>query len=227
MLELIEGGHRLGNHTYDHIDLMAATCEALQFRFQRSPWLVRGRELLDLIEANIRMTSDAMETRLGVRPSGFRAPYSFDRGLAEREDLQDLLRRCGFAWVSTQYPRHEIGPAGVGPSEDVRQEIVAAQQRAQPFHYPNGLLEIPMHPISDIFAFRNGRWRLQCFLEVIGEVMRRAIAQAAVFDLLLHPACLVAMDPDFRTLDLVCEMVERSGGRARFADLDEIAVRVA
>ena len=38
---------------------------------------------------------------------------------------------------------------------------------AQPFVYPDGLVEVPMSPISDIGAFRNGRWRLEWFLKAI------------------------------------------------------------
>ena len=45
--------------------------------------------------------------------------------------------------------------------------IVRAQAEAQPFAYPDGLIEVPMSPISDIGAFRTGRWRLDWFLKAV------------------------------------------------------------
>src|SRR3954470_22430412 len=57
LYELIAGGHRIGNHTYDHINLKAMRIEELQPRFTRAPWLVAGRPLGAVIEDNIRKTS--------------------------------------------------------------------------------------------------------------------------------------------------------------------------
>ena len=37
--------HPIGNHTYDHVNLLAGTKAELQFRFQRAPWLIQGRSL--------------------------------------------------------------------------------------------------------------------------------------------------------------------------------------
>ena len=56
-------------------------------------------------------------------------------------------------------------PAGKEPTREVYDGIVKAQAQAQPFAYPGGLIEVPMSPISDIGAFRNGRWKLEWFLE--------------------------------------------------------------
>ena len=50
---IVEEGHLLGNHTYDHINLTAGKVEDLQFRFQRAPWLLRGQPLHDAIRENI------------------------------------------------------------------------------------------------------------------------------------------------------------------------------
>lgn len=35
--EIINTGHRVGNHTYDHVNVTAMKLEDVQFRFQRSP----------------------------------------------------------------------------------------------------------------------------------------------------------------------------------------------
>ena len=39
--ELSATGHPIGNHTYDHVNLLATRTEDLQFRFQRAPWQLR------------------------------------------------------------------------------------------------------------------------------------------------------------------------------------------
>jgi len=104
--------------------------------------------------------------------------------------------------------------------------IVESLPGAQPFRYPSGLIEIPMSPISDIFAFRNGRWPLVSFLEAIGRAVEWTITGGAVFDFLAHPACLLAMDPDLRVIDLICRLVGEAGARAGIATLGTIAAKV-
>src|SRR2546421_538237 len=32
-------GHPIGNHTYDHVNLLALTSNEVQYRFSRAPWL--------------------------------------------------------------------------------------------------------------------------------------------------------------------------------------------
>ena len=46
---LAAAGHPVGNHTYDHVNVTAATVEQAQFRFQRAPWLARGMSARELI----------------------------------------------------------------------------------------------------------------------------------------------------------------------------------
>ena len=66
---------------------------------------------------------------------------------------------------------------------------------------------MPMSPISDIGAFRAGRWQLEWFLEAIRRGLAWAIENRAVYDFLGHPSCLYVTDPQFRAVDLICEMV--------------------
>jgi peptidoglycan/xylan/chitin deacetylase (PgdA/CDA1 family) len=187
---ILRAGHPVGNHTYDHVNVRAARPEDIQYRFRRAPWLIAGRTPRQVITENIRLTSAAMRSRLGVGPAGFRTPGGFADGLADRPDLQQLLRDLGFAWVSSKYPAHPMGPAGQGPSAAVLDGIVRAQAAAQPFAYPRGLVEVPMSPVSDIGAFRNGRWRLESFLRAVRLALEWAIEHRAVFDFLGHPpAC--------------------------------------
>src|SRR5207244_3526631 len=97
----------------------------------------------------------------------FRTPGGFAEGLTGREDLQKMLLDAGFTWVSSKYPRHAVGKPQEEPATEVIESIVQAQAAAQPFAYPSSLIEVPMSPISDIGAFRNGRRRLEWFLEAI------------------------------------------------------------
>ncbi|MYA80283.1 MAG: hypothetical protein F4X39_07140 [Acidobacteriia bacterium] len=167
-----------------------------------------------------------MKARLGITPDGFRTPGGFAHGLSGRPDVQRLLLDLGFRWVSGKYPRHAMAEIGVEPGPSIYDAIVAAQAEAQPFVYPTGLVEIPMSPISDVWAFRNERWKLDWFLEAIRRAVTWAIENRAVFDFLSHPSCLYAMDPEFRAIELICELVRKSGDRAALVDLNQIARRV-
>jgi len=219
---IVEVGHPVGNHTYDHVNVLATKPEEIQFRFRRAPWLLRGRGTADVIADNIRMCSEAIETRLGIRPAGFRTPGGFANGLEQHAGIQQMLLDLGFNWVSSRYPSHLNSEPGKAPSPQVYESIVESQSRAQPFRYPTGLIEVPMSPISDIGAFRNGRWHLEWFLSAIRASLEWTIEHGAAFDFLGHPSCLAVTDPDYKAIDLICELVRRAGDRAAIVDLDAI-----
>ncbi len=227
--EIADGGHPIGNHTYDHIYLLAKTSSDLQFRFQRAPWLIRGREVADVIRDNILLTNLALKERVGVEANGFRTPGGFATGLHGREDLQRLLLSLGFNWISCTYPAHagivDIHDSQDPPAQVAYDNILAAQVPAQPFQYSTGLIDIPMSPISDIGAFRNGRWRLEYFLKAIRLAMDWAIRERKVFDFLAHPSCLGVVDPKFETIDLICDLVDQANGAAEITTLDKISTR--
>ena len=92
---IIKMGHPIGNHTYDHVNVKANRPEDIQFRFRRSPWLIAGQQPRQVIAENIRMTSAAMKSRLGINPAGFRTPGGFRNGLEDRADVQQLLQDQG------------------------------------------------------------------------------------------------------------------------------------
>ncbi len=222
--EIVAQGHPVGNHTYDHVNVKARRPEDIQFRFQRAPWLIEGKAPSEVIAGNIRLAESALKHRLGIAPAGFRTPGGFNDGLADRPDLQAKLRKMGYSWVSSKYPAHPItGTAGKPPGERVLAGIIAAQRHAQPFVYPSGLVEVPMSPISDVTAFRSGRWPLESFLEAIKCGVNWAIENRAVFSFLAHPSCLGVVDPSFRTIDLICDRVRGAGDRAVITDLETIA----
>lgn len=219
------GGHPIGNHTYDHVYVLAKKAEDVQFRFKRSPWLIAGKTAEQAIRENITMTTRAMQERVGITPAGFRTPGGFATGLHGREDVQRMLLDLGFPWVSCFVPRTEIGPPGVGPTPEIIAGIVKAQAEAQPFTYPTGLIDIPMSPISDVAAFRTGKWKLESFQSAIRAGVEWAIEHRAVFDYLSHPSILCYVDPEFKVIDMICDLVRKAGRRAAIVDLDTIALR--
>jgi peptidoglycan/xylan/chitin deacetylase (PgdA/CDA1 family) len=223
--EIVQAGHPVGNHTYDHVNVKATRPEDIQYRFTRAPWLIEGKKPAEVIRENIRLTNAALKARIGIEPAGFRTPGGFANGLTDRPDVQQMLRELGFTWVSSQYPAHAGGSLGQEPDAGVLDSIVRAQRQAQPFVYPKGLIEIPMSPISDIGAFRGGRWKLDWFLKALRLALEWVIDQRAVFDFLGHPSCLYVMDPKFQAIELICEMVSKAGERAALVDLGTIAER--
>jgi peptidoglycan/xylan/chitin deacetylase (PgdA/CDA1 family) len=223
-------GHPIGNHTYDHVNLLAKKPEEIQFKFSRAPWLVRDRPVAEVLRHNIRLASVALKERLGVEANGFRTPGGFATALHGREDLQNMLLGLGFKWISCKYPAHAgiedlVATHKSSPSDAAYSNIVATQLDAQPFLYKTGLLDIPMSPISDVGAFRNGRWQLEHLLRAIRLAMAWVIERRAVFDFLCHPSVIGVKDPDLQAIDLICDLVEQSNGRAEIVSLDTIARR--
>jgi peptidoglycan/xylan/chitin deacetylase (PgdA/CDA1 family) len=224
--ELAAAGHAIGNHTYDHVYVLAKTAVETQFRFQRSPWLVEGKSAADVIRENIRITTEALKQRCGIETNGFRTPGGFSTGLDGREDIQQMLLDLGFTWVSSKYPAHKAGEPMQEPREDVYADIVRAQAEAQPYVYPTSLIEIPMSPISDVGGFRTNFWKLDYFLQAMRRSVEWAIETGSMFDLLCHPSCMVVEDPQFETIKLVCDLVQQAGDRAEIVTLGTIAGRV-
>ncbi len=222
---IIKAGHPVGNHTYDHVNVRATRLQDIQFRFQRAPWLIEDRKPLEVIRENIRLANAALKNRLGIAPAGFRTPGGFADGLRDRVDVRRMLIDLGFPWVSSLYPVHPNSKPGEAPTDEVLAGIVKAQQKAQPFVYPDGLVEVPMNPISDIGAFRNGRWKLESFLKAIRLAVEWTIEHRAVFDFLAHPSCLYVTDPGFKAIELICDLVRKAGVKAALVDLNAIAQR--
>jgi peptidoglycan/xylan/chitin deacetylase (PgdA/CDA1 family) len=225
LVELVREGHPIGNHTYDHVNVLATRPRDIQFRFQRAPWLIEGKEPADVIAKNVRLCARAMKSRLGIDPAGFRTPGGFNNGLHDRPDVQKMLLDQGYTWVSSLYPAHPAGMVGKPPTEDVLQGILEAQKKSQPFRYPTGLIEVPMSPISDVTAFRASKWPLRSFLEATRRAVTWAIENRAVFDFLAHPSCLVVEDPEFRAVELIGDLVNEAKGRAEMVDLATVAER--
>ncbi|HIN96148.1 MAG TPA: chitin deacetylase, partial [Planctomycetes bacterium] len=99
--QLSQLGHPIGNHTYDHVNLKATTPAMAQYRFKRSPWLVKGMTVPEILRENIRLTTIALKERAKIDVNGFRTPGGFRDALDGRADLQQLLLQQKFSWVSS------------------------------------------------------------------------------------------------------------------------------
>ena len=225
--EIAATGCPIGNHTYDHVYLLAKKPGEIQFRFQRAPWLIAGRKPEEVIRENIRLCTEAMKSRAGITPNGFRTPGGFATGLDGRVDIQQMLLGLGFKWVSSKYPAHSTGKPKEEPTAEVYADIVRAQSAAQPFAYESGLVEIPMSPISDVNAFRSKYWKLDWFLKAIRLGVESVIAKGQTFDFLAHPSCLVVEDPKMESIRLICQLAKEAGEKAELVGLDKIYERVA
>jgi peptidoglycan/xylan/chitin deacetylase (PgdA/CDA1 family) len=224
--EVVRAGHAVGNHTYDHVNVWAQRPEDLQYRFARCPWLIHGKKVPEVIRENIRITDLAMQTRIGVRPVGFRTPGGSAAGLHGRTDVQKILLECGFRWASSLAASVAVRPEN--PTAADFDAVVKAQAASQPFVYPTGLIEIPMSPLGDVASFRRKekKWKLADFLTMVRRNVGWAIEHGGVFDLLTHPSIMSVEDPKCETYELICDLVAQSKGRAAIVGLDTIAQRV-
>ena len=222
---IISDGHPVGNHTYDHVYILATEPNDIQPRFRRSPWLIQGREPADVIAENIRLCAIAMESRLGIKPNGFRAPGGFGNGLSDRPDVQQMIRSQGYTWTSCKYPRGYEFASQNPTSRDFETLVNAIKTKGQPHRLSSGLIEVPASCPTDVNVFRSNRWKLEDFLTVIETSVRWAIQEKAVYDFTVHPSIMYVEDPDFRAIDLICNLVRQSDGQAAIVGLDTIADR--
>jgi hypothetical protein len=141
--EIVQAGHPVGNHTYDHVNVKATRPGDIQYRFNRAPWLIEGKKPHEVIHENIRLCSAALKTRVGIDPAGFRTPGGFADGLSDRPDVRKMLKDLGFSWVSSKYPAHPNGKEGLEPDAKVLSGIVQAQRQASPSCIPADWLKFP------------------------------------------------------------------------------------
>ena len=187
---------------------------------------MKGKTPVEIIRENVRLCSLAIKNCLGMDANGFRTPGGFSDGLKNHPHIRAMLKEQGFDWISSLYPSHATTQAKQRPDARVIDSVVAAQAKAQPFVYDDGVIEIPMSPISDIGAFRTGQWKLEWFLTAIRESVQWAIEHQATFDFLGHPSCLYVVDPQFKAIELICDLVAQHRDRAEVVDLGVVAKRV-
>ena len=106
--EIVAQGHPVGNHTYDHVNVKATRAEDIQFRFRRAPWLIEGKTPVGGHRGQHPPGRVGLEA--AARDRAGRVPHAgrVHDGLADRPDLQAMLLKMGYTWVSSKYPAHPI-----------------------------------------------------------------------------------------------------------------------
>ena len=82
-----------------------------------------------------------------------------------------------------------------------------------------------MSPVSDVMALRIARWSCKSWLAAVRKAIEWTIENGGVFDFLTHPSVLVVKDPKFEAMDMVCDLVDKAGDKARIVGLDKLAAR--
>lgn len=206
-------GHAVDNHTYNHVFVKAQDIPRLQPVYANAPWRAAGLSALECIQREIRQTSTAITEQLGVAPTGFRTPGGFNNGLDDAPAVQKILGDAGMQYASARY-YFPVDPEQKRPSADILNEAMEASIDAlQPSRYPNGLPELPLAGITDIWAFRVldlDRWE---FINVLKHGIDHAHANKQVLSLCFHPPVLAVRDPHCDMLNIVLRYaLEKPGG---------------
>ena len=142
-------------------------------------------------------------------------------------DLQaDALEARAITWVSSKYPAHPIDELAKGNrSPEVIDGIVAGPDAGPAVRLSRGPdrgADEPDQRCRPRSAPAAGRW--PSFLEAIRRPWPGRSTTGG-FDFLGHPSCLYVADPEFQTIDLICDLVKKAGKKAALVDLGTIAER--
>ena len=206
-------GHAVDNHTYHHVNVKAQEIPRLQPVYANAPWRAAGLNALECIRREVRQTSTAITEKLGVAPTGFRTPGGFNNGLDDVPAVQDVLRAEGMEYASARF-YFPVDPQRKRPPADVlNQAMETSIGTLQPSRYPNGLPELPLAGITDIWAFRVldlDRWE---FIDVLKRGIDHTHANKQVLSLCFHPPVLAVRDPHCDMLHGVLRYaLEKPGG---------------
>ena len=206
-------GHAVDNHTYNHVSVKAQDIPQLQPVYANAPWRAAGLSALECIEREIQQTSTAIYEKLGVAPTGFRTPGGFNNGLDDVPAVQEVLSDAGMQYASARYYFPVDPEKKRPPAEVLNQAMEASIDALQPSRYPNGLPELPLAGITDIWAFRVldlDRWE---FINVLKRGIDHAHANQQVLSLCFHPPVLAVRDPHCDMLNVVLRYaLDKPGG---------------
>ena len=123
--EIVRRGHIIDNHTYNHVRLSAPDPAALS--------------------EELSLTNRRLGDRLGIASTVLRGPGGEPGGIDGLEANQQVVLDNGFRWVSCHF---DVTMGKYSLDYDA-----AAAGRLQPYAYPTGLIEIPMHGFLDRIYF--------------------------------------------------------------------------
>lgn len=228
----VAAGHAVGNHTYTHVNIKAQEVDELRGIFDTVPWRAAGLTAQEAVRQEIKMTTEAIKTQLGVEPKGFRSPGGFVNGLQDAEAVQKMLMEEGFWWVSSHYNdcifENHYKPSTFEEFHKVDIDTMTnafnlSEKGLQPYRYNNGLVELPLSGITDVVAWRGYGANLGDWLQMISAGVDYAHEHGILFTLTTHPAVLAAIDPFCQTVDVILQRAMSKGCDVWLPDMEEIA----
>lgn len=233
--QTVASGHSVGNHTYTHCNIKARKISDLSGIYASSPWRAVGLSGQAAVREEVRMTSEAIRTCLGVEPRGFRSPGGFANGLQDTADVQTMLQEEGFWWVSTHYNdgllANRYKASAIDPVDKVgRDTLIESFNRSerilQPYRYDSGLLELPLAGLTDVVAWRGYGTDLGDWLRMLTAGVDYAHEHGLVFNLTTHPAVLASIDPFCQTVGVILRRALEKEGGVWLPDLEEVALHL-
>jgi len=226
---IIREGHSIGNHTYNHINIKAKRFKQLQTFYIKNQKLLKGfKNVFEVIRYEIEKTNVLIQKKLRVNVIGFRAPYGFENGIKDFPKLQYFLLEKGFKYISSQYnfPVGKVSdiiiPGGfLTKSNSMNLKKYKPQMKElelalkwsiknlQPYKYSNGLLEMPMMGLTDVWAFRLLDLDKSEWLHLINLAIHYAHKNSLICSLVFHPAILAVKDPHLETIKFILEEARR------------------
>ena len=187
----------LQQHTYNHV-LLKSVCiedpvDGLRF--------FKGGTL-EQIRDEVRRTSALLREEYGVECRGLTGPYCYYRGLADRQDILQILWEEGIRFTRTW-----------GRNENDWQPV---ELEVQPFWYaPQGfpeVLEVPIHGWQDISLRKSVGWsNYQGFLDGTFPYMDRAAEEGMVFSFCTHDHSSTREDPQMRITESILRHAKELG----------------
>ena len=188
----------LQQHTYSHV-LLKTICTVNE----RGTQVKRGGSLEQLDEELGRANAVIVE-QLGVRCNGITGPWNYYRGLSDRPDILELLRKHGLT-ISRRWGRNEQD------WQPVRLDLQPFWYEAQGF--PE-ILEVCIHGWQDCIRREQLGWDN---LEEYVRLMRRDLDEAAerdsVFSYCQHDWSSIRADPTMRATRSILEYAQQRGFR--------------
>lgn len=135
--EILHRGHVIDSHTYSHVSL--ATND------------------LQLLDNELKKANELLEKKLGVKSVVLRGPGGIINGLQGLSANQEVILKNGFHYVSSAYcdPLTETEFQYV---EDEQESPLSTAQLSRavqltsfdrPYRYESGLIELPIHGLTD------------------------------------------------------------------------------
>ena len=165
-------------HTYSHI--MLNNLDVPSYGGNRAP--------IEMIREELPFMQDILKKYLGIKANGLRAPVSYLTGLQGETEVLEAIRSSGIDFVSSD------------ASDSWSQFLTGEKKSAQPYWYPTGTLEIPMHSLHDgVWKDRYGYDQLERMTDYYQKELTRFGGN--IYAPVFHPWILANGDPEGVVLD--------------------------